>query len=72
MFCGDFFIAGLLILHLENRKTVCMGYTAMTPTRESRKTPLEGGRKSMQGERKDVDSSVTRNQCGQFDHIDFP
>mgnify|MGYP007128358317 FL=1 len=29
-----------------------MGYPAMTPKRESRKTPLEGGRKSMQGERR--------------------
>jgi len=38
--------------HLENRKTVCMGYPAMTPKWESRKTPLEGGRKSMQGERR--------------------
>ena len=31
--------------------TVCMGYPAMTPKRESRKTPPEGGRKTMQGER---------------------
>ncbi len=31
--------------------TVCMGYTATTPTRASRKTPPEGGRKAMQGER---------------------
>ena len=38
--------------------TVCMGYPAMTPKWESRKTPPEGGRKSMQGERQDVDSSV--------------
>ena len=30
----------------------------MTPQRESRKTPPEGGRKSMQGERQDVDSPV--------------
>ena len=29
--------------------TVCMGYPAMTSKWESRKTPLEGGRKSMQG-----------------------
>jgi len=32
--------------------TVCMGYTAMTPKWESRKTPPEGGRKAMQGERR--------------------
>lgn len=38
-------------LHLENRMTVCMGYPAMTPKWESRKTPQEGGRKSMQRER---------------------
>ena len=31
--------------------TVCMGYPAMTPKWESRKTPPEGGRKAMQGER---------------------
>ena len=31
--------------------TVCMGYPAMTPKWESQKTPLEGGRKSTQGER---------------------
>ena len=31
--------------------TVCMGYPAMTPKWESRKTPLKGGRKFMQGER---------------------
>ena len=30
----------------------------MTPKWESRKTPPEGGRKAMQGERQDVDSSV--------------
>ena len=29
-----------------------MGYPAMTPKWESRKTTLEGGRKSMQGERR--------------------
>ena len=30
--------------------TVCMGYPAMTPKWESRKTPPEmGGRKAMQG-----------------------
>ena len=46
-----FFIAKS-IPHLDNRMTVCMGYPAMTPKRESRKTPLEGGRKSMQGERR--------------------
>ena len=32
--------------------TVCMEYPAMTHYRESRKTPLERGRKSMQGERR--------------------
>ena len=32
-------------LDLENRMTVCMGYPAMTPQWESRKTPPEGGRK---------------------------
>ena len=57
--------------NLENRMTVCMGYTAMTSKRESRKTPPEGGRKAMQGERLNVDSSVTRKQCGQIDHIVF-
>ena len=37
--------------NLENQMTVCMGYPAMTPKWESRKTPLEGGRKPMQRER---------------------
>lgn len=36
--------------NLENRMTVCMGYTATTPTRASRKTPPREGRKAMQGE----------------------
>ena len=45
-------------LDLENRMTVCMGYPAMTPKWESRKTPPEGGRKAMQGERQDVDFPV--------------
>ena len=45
-------------LYLENRMTVCMGYPAMTPKWESRKTPPEGGRKAMQGERQDVDFPV--------------
>ena len=31
----------------------------MTPKWESRKTPPEGGRKAMQGERQDVDFPVT-------------
>ena len=31
--------------------TVCMEYPAMTPKRESRKTPPEGDRKAMRGER---------------------
>ena len=57
--------------NLENRMTVCMGYTAMTPKRESRRTPPEGGRKTIQGEQLNVDSSVTRKQCGQIDHIVF-
>ena len=37
--------------NLENRTTVCMGYPAMTPKWESRKTPLKGGWKSMWVER---------------------
>ena len=49
------FVAAFLLLfcplHLENRMTVCMGYPAMTPKWESRKTPPEEGRKAMQGER---------------------
>ena len=45
-------------LDLENHMTVCMGYPAMTPKWESRKTPPEGGRKAMQGERQDVDFPV--------------
>ena len=45
-------------LDLENRMTVCMGYPAMTPKWESRKTPPEGGRKAMQGKRQDVDFPV--------------
>ena len=52
------FLLSFCLLNLENRMTVCMGYPAMTPKWESRKTPPEGGRKSMQGERQDVDSSV--------------
>jgi hypothetical protein len=51
LLCGDFLLPNPAP-HLENRKTVCMGYPAMTPKWESRKTPLEGGRKSMQGERR--------------------
>ena len=42
--------------------TVCMGYPAMTPKWESRKTPPEGGRKAMQGERQDVDFSVAKQE----------
>ncbi|MFR3585326.1 MAG: hypothetical protein ACLTV3_03675 [Faecalibacterium prausnitzii] len=49
------------LLNLENRMTVCMGYPVMTPKWESRKTPPEGGRKAMQGERQNVDSPVTEN-----------
>ena len=45
-------------LHLENSMTVCMGYPAMTPKWESRKMPPRGDRKSMQGERQDVDFPV--------------
>jgi hypothetical protein len=70
LLCGDFLLPNPAP-HLENRMTVCMGYPAMTPKWESRKTPPEGGRKSMQGERLNVDSSVTRKQCGQIDHIVF-
>ena len=58
--------------HLENRMTVCMGYTAMTLRRRAGKRRRKGGRKSMQGERLNVDSPVTRKQCGQIDHIVFP
>ena len=57
LLCGDFLLPNPAT-HLENRKTVCMGYPAMTPQWESRKTPPEGGRKSMQGERQDVDFPV--------------
>ena len=52
------FLLPFCLLNLENRMTVCMGYPAMTPKWESRKTPPEGGRKAMQGERQDVDFSV--------------
>jgi len=52
------FLLPFCLLHLENRMTVCMGYPAMTPKWESRKTPPEGGRKSMRGERQDVDFPV--------------
>ena len=52
------FLLPFCLLNLENRMTVCMGYPAMTPKWESRKTPPEGGRKSMQGERQNVDFSV--------------
>jgi len=51
LLCGDFLLPNSAP-YLENRMTVCMGYPAMTPKRESRKTPPEGGRKSMQGERR--------------------
>ena len=51
LLCGDFFITKSAT-NLENRMTVCMGYPAMTPKWESRKTPPEGGRKAMQGERR--------------------
>ena len=51
-------VGGTLKAVRENRITVCMGYPAMTPKWESRKTPPEGGRKSMQGERQNVDFSV--------------
>jgi hypothetical protein len=50
LLCGDFLLPNPAP-HLENRMTVCMGYTAKTPKWESRKTPPEGGRKAMQGER---------------------
>ena len=45
--------------NLENHMTVCMGYPAMTPKGESRKTPLEGGRKSMQRERHKKTNSIS-------------
>jgi len=51
LLCGDFLLPNLAP-HLENRMTVCMEYPAMTPKWESRKTPPEGGRKAMQGERR--------------------
>ena len=51
LLCGDFLLPNLAP-HLENRMTVCMGYPAMTPKWESRKTPPEGGRKAMQRERR--------------------
>ena len=35
--------------NLENRMTVCMGYPAMTPKWESRKTPPERGQESHAG-----------------------
>ncbi len=57
LLCGDFLLSNPAP-HLENRMTVCMGYLAMTPQWESRKTPPEWGRKSMQGGRQDVDSPV--------------
>jgi hypothetical protein len=56
LLCGDFLLPDPAP-YLENRMTVCMGYPAMTPKRESRKTPPRGGRKAMQGERLNVDSS---------------
>ena len=46
------FLLPFCSLNLENRRTVCTGYPAMTPQWESRKTPPEEGRKSMQGERR--------------------
>ena len=52
------FLLPFCLLNLENRMTVCMRYPAMTPKWESRKTPPEGGRKAMQGERQDVDFPV--------------
>ena len=52
------FLLPFCLLNLENRMTVCMGYPAMTPKWESRKTPPEGGRKAMQGKRQDVDFPV--------------
>ena len=51
LLCGDFLLPNLAP-QLENRMTVCMGYPAMTPKWESRKTSPEGGRKAMQGERR--------------------
>ncbi|UVY49085.1 MAG: hypothetical protein [Bacteriophage sp.] len=45
--------------------TVCMEYPAMTPYRASRKTPPEGGRKSMQFccfvlSRKDIETEIRK------------
>jgi len=57
LLCGDFLLPNSAP-YLENRMTVCMGYPAMTPKRESWKTPPRGGRKAMQGERQDVDFPV--------------
>ena len=65
LFCDDFLNTHQLLYSNgafftpDGRMTVCMGYPAMTPYRESRKTPPEGGRKSMQGERQFA-------SCGHF------
>ena len=61
-------------LDLENRMTVCMGYTAMTPKRESRRTPPEGGRKAMQFcyfvlSRKDVETEIRKIIYSQIIYI---
>lgn len=51
LLCGDFLLPNPAP-NLDNRMTVCMGYPAMIPKWESRKTPPRGGRKAMQGERR--------------------
>ena len=45
-------------LNLENRMTVCMGYTVMTLRRRAGKRRRKGGRKAMQGERQVADFPV--------------
>ena len=57
MLCGDFLLPNPAP-HLENRMTVCMGYTAMTLRRRAGRRRRKGGRKAMQGERQDVDFPV--------------
>ena len=41
LLCGDFLLPNLAP-HLENRKTVCMGYTAMTPQGRAGKRRRKG------------------------------
>jgi len=44
LLCGDFLLPNSA-LHLENRKTVCMGYPAMTLRRRAGKRRREGAGK---------------------------